>query len=81
MNAWLAAGGPVERARQARWSLERQVRFVAGALVLVALLAGIAVPALNYVAGAVGAGLAALTDICVMGDAARAAAPQPRPRR
>ena len=54
---------------------------MAGALVLVALLAGIAVPALNYVAGAVGAGLAALTDICVMGDAARAAAPQPRPRR
>ncbi len=69
MNAWVAAGGPVERAGKARWSLERQVRLVAGALVLVAVLASIAVPELRFVAGAVGAGLvlAALTDSCVMG--------------
>ncbi len=69
MNAWVVAGGPVERAGKARWSLERQVRLVAGALVLVAVLASIAVPELRFVAGAVGAGLvlAALTDSCVMG--------------
>jgi rhodanese-related sulfurtransferase len=69
MNAWIAAGGPVDRVGQARWGLERQVRLVAGTLVSIAVLAGIVVPGLQYVAGAVGAGLAlaAITDSCLMG--------------
>jgi rhodanese-related sulfurtransferase len=68
MRAWEAARQPVRRGRQ-RWSLERQVRGVAGTLVLTSVVAGalIASP-LTLVAGAVGAGLAfsALTDSCGM---------------
>jgi hypothetical protein len=66
---WLATGGQVERGRQ-RWALERQVRLVAGAVVLASALASIAVPATAAVAGAVGAGLvvAALTDTCALGN-------------
>ncbi|MFD1084675.1 rhodanese-like domain-containing protein [Micromonospora andamanensis] len=68
MNAWVAAGGPVERGRQ-RWSLERQVRLVAGGLVLAAVVASVWVPGARFVAGFIGAGLtfAALTDTCAMG--------------
>lgn len=69
MNAWAAAGGPVQRSDKPRWALERQVRLVAGGIVLTAIVASIWVPALRYVAGFVGAGLvvAALTDSCLMG--------------
>ncbi|MDM4718754.1 rhodanese-like domain-containing protein [Micromonospora sp. WMMA1363] len=68
MNAWLAAGGPVERGRE-RWSLERQVRLVAGSMVLASILASIWAPAARYVAGFIGAGLtyAAVSDTCAMG--------------
>jgi rhodanese-related sulfurtransferase len=68
MNAWISAGAPIERGRQ-RWSLERQVRLVAGLIVLLAVLAGIWLPGVHYLAGAIGAGLtfAALTNTCAMG--------------
>lgn len=68
MQAWQRIGGEVRRGRQ-RWSLERQVRLVAGSIVASSILASIAVPELKWVAGAVGAGLtfAALTDTCAMG--------------
>jgi rhodanese-related sulfurtransferase len=68
MNAWIAAGGPVARGRQT-WSLERQVRLVAGAIVLLSVLAGIWVPGAQAVAGFIGAGLAfaALSNTCAMG--------------
>jgi rhodanese-related sulfurtransferase len=68
MLSWLSAAGPVNRGRQ-RWSLERQVRLVAGALVLAGIVGSLAVPELKYLSGAVGAGLtvAALTDTCTMG--------------
>jgi rhodanese-related sulfurtransferase len=68
MLSWLSAAGPVNRGRQ-RWSLERQVRLVAGALVLAGIVGSLAVPELKYLSGAVGAGLtvAALTDTCAMG--------------
>lgn len=68
LNAWLTAGGPVVRGRQ-RWALERQVRLVAGGIVLASILASIWLPAARYVAGFIGAGLAfaALTDTCAMG--------------
>lgn len=66
--AWESSGGMVNRGRR-RWDLERQVRFVAGSLVLGAGLASVAVPQLKWVATAIGAGLtgAALTDTCAMG--------------
>lgn len=62
INAPLSGGG-------ARWELERQVRLVAGSLVLGSVLTSIAVPRFKWVAGAIGAGLtlAALTDTCAMG--------------
>jgi rhodanese-related sulfurtransferase len=68
LSAWEAAGLPLNRGRQ-RWSLERQVRGVAGALVLVGALGGLlAWPPLGLLAAGVGAGLAfsAITDTCGM---------------
>lgn len=68
MGAWVTAGAPVIRGRE-RWSLERQIRLVAGSIVLLAVVAGIWVPALVVVAGLVGAGLAfaAVTNTCARG--------------
>ncbi|HSK27620.1 MAG TPA: rhodanese-like domain-containing protein [Jiangellales bacterium] len=68
MLAWESHGAPVRRGR-ARWDLERQVRLVAGSLVLLAVLGSLLVPGLQWVAAAVGAGLtvAALTNTCAMG--------------
>jgi rhodanese-related sulfurtransferase len=68
MAAWEAAAAPVTRGRP-RWDLERQVRLVAGAAVLLSVLGSIAVPGLKWVAAAIGAGLtfAALTNTCAMG--------------
>lgn len=64
---WEAKGAPVRRGRS-RWGLERQVRLVAGSLVLASVLASVRVPELRYVAGLVGAGLtfSALTNTCGM---------------
>ena len=69
MNSWVSAGAPVTRSAQERWALERQVRLVAGSLVLLFVVASIWVPGLRYLAGAIGAGLvvAALTNSCMMG--------------
>jgi len=66
--AWQHAGFAVERGRP-RWELERQVRLVAGLIVLAAVLGSIAVPWLKWVAAAVGGGLvlAAITDTCALG--------------
>jgi rhodanese-related sulfurtransferase len=66
--AWEAADGPLVRGRQ-RWTLERQVRLVAGSIVLASIVVSVAVPGARFVAGAVGAGLtfAALSDTCAMG--------------
>jgi rhodanese-related sulfurtransferase len=66
--AWEAAGLPVTRG-PARWDLERQVRLVAGSMVLAAGVVDLAVPGLQWVATAVGAGLAfaAITNSCAMG--------------
>lgn len=67
--AWQQAGVPVNRGAQ-RWDLERQVRLVAGGLVVTFVLASIVVPPLRFGAGFVGAGLvfAALTNSCAMGN-------------
>lgn len=61
------AGGTVVVGR-ARWSMERQVRLVAGSLVVAGVVASGRVPAARLLAGGVGAGLAyaALSDTCTM---------------
>ncbi|MDW4905523.1 rhodanese-like domain-containing protein [Streptomyces sp. ADMS] len=66
--AWEAAGGRLNRG-PARWDLERQVRLVAGGIVLLSGLAALLVPGLYLIGTAVGAGLtvAALTNTCAMG--------------
>lgn len=68
MNSWIASGAPVTRGRP-RWTLERQVRLVAGSIVLTSVVASLWVPGAAIVAGLVGGGLtmAALTDTCAMG--------------
>ncbi|GAA1026379.1 rhodanese-like domain-containing protein [Virgisporangium ochraceum] len=69
MLAWQQqAAAPVTRGRP-RWDLERQVRLVAGGIVLVSVLASLLVPGLQWVAAVMGAGLtvAALTNTCAMG--------------
>lgn len=68
VDAWTAAGAPVVRGRS-RWALERQVRLVAGSLVLAFVLASVWWPPARYLAGLIGAGLtvAALTNTCAMG--------------
>jgi len=66
--AWDDGRRPVRRGRQ-RWDLERQVRLVAGSLVLAGIVGSIWVPGLKWLAGFVGAGLtfAALSNTCMMG--------------
>lgn len=68
MNTWIASGAPVVRGRQ-KWSLERQVRLVAGGIVLASIVADLWLPGARFVGALVGAGLvfAAVTDTCAMG--------------
>ena len=70
-DAWLNAGYPIVRSTAVRWALERQVRLIAGLLIVVGLVLGIAwsewwliLPAL------VGCGLtfAGLSGLCLMGE-------------
>ncbi|MBX3396850.1 MAG: rhodanese-like domain-containing protein [Phycisphaerae bacterium] len=64
-DAWVSAGLPTESERNAPWSMERQVRIVAGALVIV----GLFIPPWPILSAIVGVGLvfAALTNTCAMG--------------
>ncbi|MBG6104002.1 MULTISPECIES: rhodanese-like domain-containing protein [Micromonospora] len=66
--AWQAANAPIRQGTP-RWDLERQVRLVAGSIVLVSILGSVFVPQLKWVAGLIGAGLtvAAVTNTCAMG--------------
>jgi len=66
--AWEAAAAPTKHGHS-RWDLERQVRLVAGTLVLAGVIGSLAVPGLQWLSAAVGAGLAgaALTNTCLMG--------------
>ena len=68
ITAWEANGFAVNRGAQ-RWDLERQVRLVAGSIVLSSVLASAAVPKFKWVAAAIGGGLtvAALSNTCAMG--------------
>ena len=67
MLAWQQSDGDIVQ-DVIRWDLERQVRFVAGAIVLLSILVSIAFPPARFVAGFVGAGLvfAAVTNTCGM---------------
>lgn len=70
-DAWLCSGLEVVTSAKTRWSLERQVRLVAGLLVLSATaLAVSGVHGAIWLALAVGAGLtfAGATDICMMAN-------------
>lgn len=68
MLAWAGADGPVIKGRK-RWELERQVRLIAGSLVLTSVLASLLWAPALVVAGIVGTGLtyAALSNSCLMG--------------
>ncbi|WP_327334578.1 rhodanese-like domain-containing protein [Streptomyces anulatus] len=68
MMAWEASGAPVNRGAQ-RWELERQVRLIAGSIVLVSGVVGFFVPGVHLIGTAIGAGLtfAALSNTCAMG--------------
>ena len=70
LTRWEAEGGAVNRGRQ-RWDIERQVRLVAGGIVLAAGLGSIAAPGLKWIATVIGGGLfaAAVTNTCAMGSA------------
>jgi rhodanese-related sulfurtransferase len=74
IDAWTRAGlAVVEPAPGAKapWTLERQVRLVAGGIVAASIAFSVAWPGARFVAGAVGLGLtvAAITDTCAMGTA------------
>jgi rhodanese-related sulfurtransferase len=68
ISGYIGAGSQVSRGR-VRWSLERQVRLVAGTLVLGGLAAGLRLPRARLLSAGIGAGLtvSALTDTCTMG--------------
>lgn len=68
ITAWQAAHAPVTTGTP-RWDLERQVRLVAGTMVLLAVLTSSLAEPAKWVAAVIGAGLAsaALTNTCAMG--------------
>ena len=68
MNAWTAAGRDVTRTNETRWAMDRQVRLVAGSMVLAGVVAGIWFPPARGLAGFVGAGLtwSAISNTCTM---------------
>ena len=67
MGGWRAAGGEVVAERNV-WPMERQVRFVAGLLVVLGALGSLVWPPAVALSGFVGAGLvfAAVTNTCGM---------------
>ena len=67
---WEGQGYDVDRGTE-RWALERQVRLVAGSVVLTSVLGSVAVPKLKWVAAAIGTGLtyAAVSNTCAMASA------------
>ena len=68
MNAWEAAGGDVVRGETTKWALDRQVRLVAGSLVMAGIAGSMFVPKLKFLSAGVGFGLAfsAVTNTCAM---------------
>ena len=69
VTAWEKAGAPLRRGSE-KWDLERQVRLVAGGLVLTGIVASVFFPKAKWLSGAIGSGLvgAAATNSCLMGQ-------------
>ena len=67
---WEGSGFEVDRGTE-HWDIERQVRLVAGSIVLFSVLGSVAVPKLKWLAAAIGGGLtfAAVSNTCAMGTA------------
>ncbi|MBZ3905693.1 rhodanese-like domain-containing protein [Streptomyces griseiscabiei] len=83
-NAWAAGGHELRRpsgGARAGWAMERQVRFTAGALVLLGLGLGLLHPAWQLMSAGIAGGLvfSALTDTCGMA-AVLGRLPHNRPR-
>jgi rhodanese-related sulfurtransferase len=70
IRAWESDGGDVVRGA-GRWAMDRQVRLVAGSLVLTGVLISLVAPKAKWLAAAVGGGLtfSALSNTCAMGRA------------
>jgi rhodanese-related sulfurtransferase len=70
LTDWERNGFAVQRGVP-RWELERQVRLVAGSIVVSSVLGSVAIPKLKWVAAAIGGGLtfAAVTNSCAMATA------------
>ncbi len=68
MGSWMTAGGDVVKGEE-KWALERQVRGVAGSLILASILASLKFPKARFLAGGVGFGLwfSAVSNTCAMG--------------
>ncbi len=69
LNAWQSMGGDIEQGRPL-WALERQVRLVAGSLVLLGVVGSMRYPRMKLLSGAIGGGLAfaAASNTCAMGN-------------
>lgn len=69
VGAWESAGGQTEGGASA-WTIERQVRLVAGSLVLSGIALSLKYPKAKFLSGAIGGGLtfAALSNTCMMGS-------------
>ncbi|MER0241093.1 rhodanese-like domain-containing protein [Streptomyces sp. HSW2009] len=69
-HAWASIGYEIERPESARatWPMDRQVRLVAGTLVLIGFVAGLAWSPAHWLSGAIGAGLlfSGVTNTCGM---------------
>jgi hypothetical protein len=68
VTAWQIQGFGVRRGTP-KWDLERQIRLVAGSIVLTGVLGSVAVPKLKWLSAVIGAGVAttAITNTCAMG--------------
>lgn len=70
MNAWIQAGGDVNRVETKTWAMDRQVRLVAGSLVLAGVAASFFLPKAKLLSAGVASGLvfSAVTDTCAMAN-------------
>lgn len=69
LDDWEGNGFDVDRGTE-RWDIERQVRLVAGSIVLSSILSSVAIPKLKWLAAGIGGGLtfAAVSNTCTMGN-------------
>jgi rhodanese-related sulfurtransferase len=69
-GAWQADGRTLSRFKGSRkvWAMERQVRFTAGSLVVLAVTLSVSLPSARWVAAAVGMGMvySAVSNTCAM---------------